>query len=143
MARLLAGLEGAGCRNIRLYRDDARLLMARLAGASLERIFVLFPDPWPKSRHHKRRIVGPATVPEFARLLRDGGELRVATDDAEYMGWILQHMAGHDAFRWRARGPADWRARPADWPATRYEKKAVAAGRRCAFFRFARLPRGG
>jgi tRNA (guanine-N7-)-methyltransferase len=104
---------------------------------------VLFPDPWPKTRHHKRRIVGPATVPQLARILRDGAELRVATDVADYQGWILQYVLASGAFRWPARRPSDWRERPADWPATRYETKAAEAGRRAAFFRFTRVPRPG
>jgi tRNA (guanine-N7-)-methyltransferase len=143
VARLLSDIDTRGLTNIRIFRDDARMLIARLADASIARAFVLFPDPWPKTRHHKRRIVGPATVPQLARILRDGAELRVATDVADYQGWILQYVLASGAFRWPARRPSDWRERPADWPATRYETKAAEAGRRAAFFRFTRVPRPG
>lgn len=141
VARLLTDIDDGGLTNVRIFRDDARLLLQRLAGASIARAFVLFPDPWPKMRHHKRRIVGPATVPHLARILRDGAELRIATDVADYKGWILQHVLSGGAFRWTARRPADWRQRPEDWPATRYEAKALEVGRRATYFRFARLPR--
>ena len=141
VARLLSDIDANDLTNIRLYRDDARLLLARLKDASISRAFVLFPDPWPKSRHNKRRIVGPATVPHLARILRDGAELRIATDDPSYKGWILEHVLGSGFFRWAARRPSDWRERPADWPQTRYEAKALHQGRRGAFMRFLRNPR--
>ena len=143
VARLLSDIDACGLTNIRIFRDDARMLIARLADASIARAFVLFPDPWPKMRHHKRRIIGPATMPQLARVLRDGAELRVATDVADYQGWILQYVLAGGAFRWPARRPSDWRERPADWPATRYETKAAEAGRHAAFFRFTRVPRPG
>ncbi len=143
VARLLTTIDEGGLGNVRIYRDDARHLIGSLADRSIGRIFVLFPDPWPKLRHHKRRIVGPGTLPDFARLLRDGGELRVATDDPAYKAWILQHVLANGAFEWTARGPGDWRSRPVDWPATRYERKALAAGRTCAYFRFLRRVRQG
>jgi tRNA (guanine-N7-)-methyltransferase len=142
VARMLADMEHTNLANIRIFRDDARILLAALPDASISRVFVLFPDPWPKSRHHKRRIVGPAVMPELARILRDGAELRVATDDPGYKGWILQHVLASGEFDWLARRPGDWRRRPDDWPPTRYEKKAQRAGRRAAFFRFARHCRG-
>lgn len=142
VARLLADMEHAKLANIRIFRDDARILLAALPDASISRVFLLFPDPWPKSRHHKRRIVGPAVISQLARILRDGAELRVATDDPGYKGWILQHVLASGEFDWLARRPGDWRRRPDDWPPTRYEKKAEGAGRRAAFFRFARHCRG-
>ena len=107
--------------------DDARLLLRALPDACLERIFVLFPDPWPKTRHHKRRIVNPATVAEFARLLAQRGELRLATDDMGYARAMLLALAACPELCWLARRPADWRERPPDWPATRYEAKARSA----------------
>lgn len=143
VARLLSEIDARALRNVRIFRDDARMLLERLADASIARAFILFPDPWPKARHHKRRIIGPATVPHLARVLRDGAELRIATDDADYKGWILQHVLAGGWFRWTARRPCDWRERPADWPATRYETKASEAGCRPAFLSFTRLPRRG
>jgi tRNA (guanine-N7-)-methyltransferase len=143
VAALLAGVGAERLSNVRVFRDDARLLLDRLADASIGRAFVLFPDPWPKLRHHKRRIVARGTVAALARVLADGAELRIATDDSDYKGWILAHVLADGAFDWCARRPADWRDRPADWPETRYEAKARAAGRRPSFFRFRRRPRSG
>jgi len=140
VARLLADMGRGDLTNIRICRDDARLLLAGLPDASVTRIFILFPDPWPKRRHHKRRVVGPAAMPDLARVLADGAELRVATDDPDYKGWILQHVLATGKFDWLARRPFDWRHRPDDWPPTRYEKKAEKAGRNAAYFRFQRLP---
>ena len=116
--------------------------MRALPDASLERIFVLFPDPWPKTRHHKRRIVNPATAAEFARLLQPGGELRLATDDMSYARAMLLALRGHPELQWQATRPADWRERAPDWPETRYERKARAAGARPVFLRFARRGSG-
>jgi len=141
VARLLAEMDGNNLANIRICRDDARLLLAGLPDASVARIFILFPDPWPKKRHHKRRVVGPAAMPDLARVLADGAELRVATDDPDYKGWILQYVLATGKFDWLARRPYDWRHRPDDWPTTRYEQKAEKAGRCATFLRFLRLPR--
>jgi tRNA (guanine-N7-)-methyltransferase len=104
-------------------------------------VFILFPDPWPKQRHHKRRIVTSQTLDTLAEAMIDGAELRLATDDVDYLGWMLARVPVHPAFAWLAEGPADWRTRPADWPATRYEAKAIAAGRRPYFLRLRRRPR--
>ncbi|HZT20328.1 MAG TPA: tRNA (guanine(46)-N(7))-methyltransferase TrmB [Dongiaceae bacterium] len=138
IAALLRRIEQGGIRNIRLWPADARDLMDRLPDASVERAFLLFPDPWPKARHAERRFIGPANLPALARILAPGAELRVATDDPTHLAWILDHLPPHPAFRWRVEGPQDWRARPADWPATRYEQKAVREGRRPAYLRFER-----
>jgi tRNA (guanine-N7-)-methyltransferase len=125
--------------NVRVVVDDARLLLAALPSGSLERIFILFPDPWPKARHHKRRIVNPLTAAEFARLLVPGGELRLATDDMGYVRAMLLSLLPRLELDWLAARPSDWRERPADWPPTRYEEKAKAAGKACVYLRFARL----
>ncbi len=108
---------------------------------SLARVFILFPDPWPKLRHHKRRIAGRAALDRLAGLMTDGAELRLATDHPDYLPWILERATSHPAFEWLARGPADWRHRPADWPATRYELKAIEEGRTPCYLRFRRRPR--
>jgi tRNA (guanine-N7-)-methyltransferase len=141
VARLLSLIEAQGLANIRLFADDARLLMQALPDACLERVFILFPDPWPKARHHKRRIVNPVTAGEFVRLLRPGGELRLASDEMDYVRAMLRALRARPELQWQARRPADWRERPADWPMTRYESKAVAAGRACVFLRFRRTVR--
>ena len=138
VARLLKTIEADRPDNVRIYIDDARLLLDRLTAGSLERIFVLFADPWPKRRHWKRRIVNPSTVARFADLLVPGGELRVATDDPGYRRWILTALLAEPRLEWQVEGPEDWRQRPADWPPTRYEEKALVAGRRPVFLRFRR-----
>jgi tRNA (guanine-N7-)-methyltransferase len=138
VARLLAEAETRGLANLRIVVDDARLLLDALPDGCLERIFVLFPDPWPKTRHHKRRIVNPATAAQFARLLQPGGELRLATDDMDYARAMLLALLPVRELRWCARGPADWRQPPPDWTPTRYQDKARQAGRSCVYLRFER-----
>jgi tRNA (guanine-N7-)-methyltransferase len=141
VAKLLGEVERRGLRNVRLYPNDARPLLAALAPRSISRVFILFPDPWPKARHHKRRLVAPATLDRLAEIMADSAELRLATDDPGYLSWMLEHATAHPEFAWTARRPIDWRERPVDWPATRYEQKARKAGRAPAFLCFTRRPR--
>jgi tRNA (guanine-N7-)-methyltransferase len=136
--KLLSAIEVEGLPNVRVLAGDARPLLRLLPGAGIGRVFILFPDPWPKKRHHKRRLVSTAILGEIVRILRPGGELRMATDAAEYACAMLQAAMHNKALTWTARGPQDWRRRPHDWPQTRYEAKALAAGRRCYFLRFER-----
>jgi tRNA (guanine-N7-)-methyltransferase len=131
VARLVGEIARRALGNIRIFADDARLLLDCLQPGSIGRVFILFPDPWPKQRHHKRRLVAPATLDRLGGIMRPGAELRLATDDPGYLAWMLEHVTGH-------RTPADWRERTPDWPATRYEEKARAAGRMPAFLRFIR-----
>ena len=126
VAKCLAHIERAAVTNVRLFNDDARLLMAALPERSLSRVFILFPDPWPKTRHHKRRFVQRATLDRLAELMLPGAELRLATDDPSYLPWMVEQACTHAAFDWLAEHPADWRQRPADWPASRYEQKSLA-----------------
>jgi tRNA (guanine-N7-)-methyltransferase len=116
-------------------------MIAVLPPASIKRVFILFPDPWPKRRQRKRRIVSHATLDGLAEIMADDAELRIATDDSSYLSWILECLIAHPAFEWVARRPSDWRERPPDWPPTRYEEKARAAGRLPAFLRVRRQPR--
>ena len=137
VAKCLAHIERTGVTNVRLFNDDARLLMAALPEQSLARAFILFPDPWPKTRHHKRRFVQRDTLDELARLMKPGAELRLATDDPSYLPWMVEHACVHSAYDWQAERPADWRDRPADWPPTRYEQKMLA-GHKPVFLRLRR-----
>jgi tRNA (guanine-N7-)-methyltransferase len=141
MARMLRRVKDAGLQNVRLYRGDGRDLLAALAPGTLARVFILFPDPWPKKRHRKRRIVDGEILDSLAGAMRDGAELRLATDHIDYAAWMLERLAAHPDFEWLARGPADWRNRPDDWPPTRYEAKALAQGRRPVYLRYRRRPR--
>ncbi len=142
VAGLLSLVEQAGLENVRILPDDARPLLDALPEASIGRAFVLFADPWPKKRHWERRFIGPDTLSRLARVLKDGAELRLASDDMGLLRWMLEHTLKHPAFEWTARSPADWRERPADWPPTRYEEKAIEAGRKPVFLRFVRKSRG-
>jgi tRNA (guanine-N7-)-methyltransferase len=135
-AKLLSRLDAKDLPNVRLYEDDARDIIAALPDACIGRFFILFPDPWPKTRHHKRRFIQSDTLDEIARILKPGAELRFATDDPGYLGYALERLLAHLAFRWTAEGPSDWKSRPTDWPQTRYEVKELHGPP--AFLRFVR-----
>ena len=140
VASLLRHIDEQQLDNVRIHADDARPLLERLAPGSITRIFLLFPDPWPKARHSGRRFIQSETLDRLASLLQPGGELRVASDDPGYVAWALAHLMRHPAFCWTARRPQDWRQRPDDWPQTRYEAKARQAGRQPTFLIFRRRP---
>ncbi len=111
--------------NLRLFTDDARPLIRSLPDRSLSKVFLMFPDPWPKARHAKRRFVHPLMLPEIARVLVNGGEWRIASDDPTYQAWTDEVLAAQDLFA-VTRTLAE---RPEGWPPTRYEAKAIKAGR--------------
>lgn len=125
VCKLLTKIADDTPANLRLHEGDARDILTALPDASLGKIFVLFPDPWPKTRHHKRRFIQMEMLTEFARVLRPGGEFRFASDDAGYVAWTLERALAHAAFAWTAQGPSDWNQRPSSWPQTRYEAKAL------------------
>jgi tRNA (guanine-N7-)-methyltransferase len=138
MGSLLGAIEERGIRTIRVHDGDAREVLAWLPDRSIGRVFLLFPDPWPKRRQQKRRLLAGETVGEFARVLVPGGELRFASDSGDYAANALLLMQESGAFMWRAERPADWRERPSDWPETRYERKALSEGRKPLYFSFHR-----
>jgi tRNA (guanine-N7-)-methyltransferase len=142
IARLTTAIARRGLANIRVFPEDARLLLAALPENSIARTFILFPDPWPKMRHRKRRLVARPALDELARIMAPGAELRLATDDPDYLAWMIEAATAHPGFRWTARTAADWRDRPEDWPPTRYEEKAISAGRTPIFLRFVRVTGG-
>jgi tRNA (guanine-N7-)-methyltransferase len=125
VASAVRHVEEQALGNVRILHGDARELMAALPDASLTRVFILFPDPWPKTRHHKRRIIQAETLDELARLLKPGGRLRFATDWAAYVDWTLERVLANPAFAWGAERAADWRDPPADHVTTRYEEKKL------------------
>jgi tRNA (guanine-N7-)-methyltransferase len=125
VAKLLSKLAAEPRTNIRIHEGDGREIIAALPDASLSRFFLLFPDPWPKTRHHKRRFLQMEILDELARVLKPGAELRFATDDKSYLPYALERLMAHPDFAWTAQGPKDWKMRPSDWPATRYEAKAI------------------
>jgi tRNA (guanine-N7-)-methyltransferase len=129
MAKALAAIESAKLENIRLHHADATALIDWLPAGSLARIDLLYPDPWPKRRHWKRRFVNEESVAKFARILRPGGEFRFASDWANYAEWTLQRLLRSPDFTWTAERADDWRK---PWPGflqTRYEAKAIREGR--------------
>jgi len=138
VAKLLVHVDEQGLENVRIHFGDARPLMEALPDASLSRIFVLHPDPWPKKRHFKRRMISPWFFEESARLLKSGGELRVASDIEDYVRWTLMHAQNAKDFEWTAMRADDWRVRPDDWPQTRYEAKSLREGRTPAYLVFRR-----
>lgn len=140
IAKALAAIEREGLTNIRLHHGDARDVVELLGDQGLERVFLLHPDPWPKRRHWKRRFVNAQNLHTLHRVLRPGGELRIASDIADYVAWTLIEIHRHGGFAWRATGARNWRERPSDWPPTRYEQKAIKAGRQPAYLTFRRLP---
>lgn len=123
-----------GLPNLRLWTRDARHLLAGLPEGALSRLYLMFPDPWPKSRHAKRRFVHPAMLPLVARVLRPGGEWRMASDHPVYQAWVEEVFAAQELFE----PVLDVRERPADWPGTRYEAKALREGRRPHYLTFVR-----
>jgi tRNA (guanine-N7-)-methyltransferase len=125
--------------NICLHMGDARDVLRWLPDGSIARAFILFPDPWPKRKHQKRRLVNPQTLALLARVLKPGAELRFGTDIGDYARSALEAFANEPRFRWLAERPSDWRVRPADWPETRYEQKAAREGRIRYYFRFERV----
>ena len=138
IAKLLARIKRSCIENVRIFTGDGRLLIDAFPPASIGRVFILFPDPWPKRRHEGRRILSRRTLDALARVMTDGAELRVATDDRALLSWMLERATVHPAFEWLARRPYAWRERPPDWSPTRYEEKAQAVGRQSIFLRFRR-----
>jgi len=138
VAKLLAGIEAQGLANIRIHADDATALLEAAPEGAFARIYILYPDPWPKRRQRKRRLISDATVALLARVLKPGGEVRFATDIDDYAGWTLRRFLACREFVWAASGADDWRQPWAGWTATRYEAKARAAGRGSAYLTFRR-----
>jgi len=136
VAGLVKRLAEDGIGAVRIHDDDARFALEWLPEASIGRVFVLFPDPWPKKRHRKRRLLNPDVLSMLARAMREGAVLRFATDIQDYAEMVEEHMAARSDFE---PCPGLLRERPADWPVTRYEQKAIAAGRSCRLYAFARV----
>jgi tRNA (guanine-N7-)-methyltransferase len=140
IAKLLEKIDGQGLANVRLFTDDALKLLLKLPDASLDAAFLLYPDPWPKTRHHKRRFVSPTTLGELARVLKPGAVFRFATDIEDYADWTLAHILREPRFRFSTVRPGDWHEPYPGWQPTRYEEKARAEGRMQSFyFSFTRL----
>ena len=139
MTKALGAIARGGLTNIRLSGEDAVKVLDWLPDACLDRVALLYPDPWPKKRHWKRRFVSTANLDRIARVLRPGGEFRFASDWSPYVDWTLKRVLEHPAFEWTARVADDWKRPWAGWPGTRYEEKAIREGRTPAYLVFRRV----
>lgn len=139
VSKAVKGLSDKSLTNVRLHRGDARDVLEVIPPNSLECVFVLFPDPWPKVRHHKRRIINEAFIEEIYRVLKPEGKFRFASDILHYVDWSLTRIKAHGGFDWPAAQQSDWRERPDDWPSTRYLEKALREGRSGHFFEFSKI----
>lgn len=138
MAKMTMALAETPLDNLRLHDDDATALLDWLPDALLSGIDLLYPDPWPKRKHWKRRFVSPANLDRFARVMRPGGLFRFASDVDTYVNWTLLACRAHGAFAWLAADAGGWRDPYPGWPGTRYEQKAFREGRTPAYLTFVR-----
>jgi tRNA (guanine-N7-)-methyltransferase len=138
MAKMMMAVRDRPLANLRVYGDDATQLLDWLPQACLDGIDLLYPDPWPKKKHWKRRFVSAVNLDRFARVLKRGGKFRFASDIDSYVNWTLLHCRAHGAFAWQAQEAADWQSPYDGWPGTRYEAKAIREGRRPAYLTFVR-----
>lgn len=139
MAKALTCIEEASLQNIRLYDEDAVEVLDWLPDGSIDRIDLLYPDPWPKVRHWKRRFVNPPNLDRFARVLKPGGLFHFASDIDTYVSWTLKHCKNHKAFECNSPNQDDWEKPYENWIRTRYEAKAVREGRAPCYLRFGRV----
>lgn len=139
LAKGVSEIERLGFGNVRVFGDDATLLLDRLPDASIAGVDLLYPDPWPKTRHWKRRFVSDRNLARLARVTRSGAEFRFASDIDSYVAWTLAHVARSENFDWTAERADDWRKPFPGWPGTRYEAKAIREGRRGTYLTFRRL----
>jgi len=139
MAKAVAAIVAGGIENIRLYGGEASVLLDWLPAASLDSIDILYPDPWPKKRHWKRRFVTAENLDRLARVLKPGGVLRFASDIPSYVAWTLALVMRRDDLAWTAERAADWTNPFPGWPGTRYEAKALTAGRTPTYLTFRRI----
>jgi tRNA (guanine-N7-)-methyltransferase len=135
----LAHIRDDRLANVRLHMGDALDVLERLPEGALSFVYLLHPDPWPKARHAKRRMVNKGPLDLIAAKLRPGGELRLGTDDPTYCRWAMMVMNGRCDFEWLAETADDFLTRPGGWPETRYEAKALREGREVWYFRYRRI----
>lgn len=139
VAKLVGEVDQRGLANVRVHDGNASDVLARLPAASVGRVFLLYPDPWPKRKQRKRRFVSDKSLKALARVLKPGGEFRFASDIDDYVGWVLQRIARSPEFVWTAQTADDWRQPFPGWPGTRYEAKAKREGRVPSYLTFRRV----
>lgn len=135
VAKLLRVIEGEGLGNVRVHMGDARDVLLRVPDGALDAVYILFPDPWPKNKHKKRRIINHELLAMLARVQKSGALLQLATDHVDYAGWMLEHLLASPYYEWQAHSKADWENPPAIWAETKYQRKTTAQGRNPMFFR--------
>jgi tRNA (guanine-N7-)-methyltransferase len=134
IGKMVQAVAEQDLRNVRLFTDDAFKLLLALPDASLDEVYLLYPDPWPKTRHHKRRFVSPTTLAQLARVIRPGGQFHFATDIEDYANWTLAHILRAPEFVWPLQEPGSWNQPYPGWEPTRYEQKARREGRLVSFY---------
>ncbi len=134
IGKMVQAIDARGLTNVRLFTDDAIKLLMALPDASLDAVYLLYPDPWPKTRHHKRRFVSPTTLAELARVIRPGGTFYFATDIEDYADWTLAHIVRAPEFAFEPEAPGSWHQPYPGWQPTRYEQKARREGRMISFY---------
>jgi tRNA (guanine-N7-)-methyltransferase len=139
VAKLCKDIKNSGVTNIRIHNGDARELIETFPDSCIDKIYLMHPDPWPKPRHHKRRIVNEQTLDMFARILKPHGQMQVATDWLDYARWILRHFLACPRFEWQAQSKTDWESEPEGHIQTKYQKKSLKEGRKAVFMLFERI----
>lgn len=134
IAKLVQAIDAQQLTNVRLFTDDALKLLVKLPAGCLDAAYLLYPDPWPKTRHHKRRFISPTTLGELARVLKPGAPFRFATDIEDYANWTLAHVVRSPDFTFEAGKPGGWHEPYPGWQPTRYEEKARLEGRSVSFY---------
>jgi len=136
VAKAVSSIDALGLENLFLHHGDARDVMDELPDHNLARLYILFPDPWPKARHNKRRIINENFLNEAIRVLKPDGDLFFASDIIDYVDWTLTRLRQNGKFMFAPDIPRGWRTPYPGWPGTRYEAKAIKAGRPCHYLRF-------
>ena len=126
-------------QRVKIFTGDARKIINSLKNNSISKVFILFPDPWPKKKHHKRRIINKNLIKNLSSILIENGELRVASDHDNYVSWILHHFLNSHNLIWTAKSKKDFLQKPENWPSTKYEERAKRLGSICYFFQFLKL----
>ncbi len=139
VAKLLDAIEKKQLDNVRIHDDDARFILDWLPKSSIDKIFILFPDPWPKKKHRKRRFICKENLDKIADVMHPGAKLHIATDIADYVRTTLLALSQHKEFKWLDNGPSDWSKCSQERPLTRYEQKALEANRKPSYLTFERI----
>lgn len=133
---LLAKLQSQPLSNLKIFTSDIRLLLAEIPDSIFNKIYILFPDPWPKSKHHKRRIINQQFLHILSQKIKNNGQLIIATDHDSYKIWIMSHIMSHQDFSWQANQAGDWQNFPQNWTYTKYQNKAQKEGRNSVYLEF-------